>query len=344
MKTYKHLWDDFISPENFDLAARKAVRGKRSRKSTYYFLRRRTRKLARLREMLMRGEYTTGRYRIFTIYEPKKRNIYMLPLYPDHILHHALMNILAPIWQKIFIHNSYACIPGRGLHAASKKCVEMVRRNKYVLQCDIRKFYPNINHQIMMKIVRKKIADKRILALLDNIINSTDGDTGMPIGNLTSQWLGNLYLHEMDMFVKQNLHAREYIRYCDDFCIFGNDIGQLVEYREKIEQYLATELRLHFSKAFIKPTAIGVNFIGYRHFGRYIVLTKAGARKMRRRITKIARHPAVSEKMRSRLTSLRGWSEWCCARNLRRHFYDIVQRSVDDNFLRFFRKYFMTAV
>ncbi|MBD5400162.1 reverse transcriptase [bacterium] len=340
MKTYKHLWDEFISAENFDLAARKAVRGKRGRISTQKFLRRRTRKLARLREMLERGEYKTGRYRIFTIYEPKQRQIYMLPLYPDHIVHHALMNILAPIWIKIFLADSYACIPGRGLHPASQKCVSHVRKNKYVLQCDISKFYPSIRHDIMKKIIRKKISDKRMLALLDDIITSAGGDVGMPIGNLTSQWMGNLYLNELDIFVKHHLRARHYIRYCDDFCIFANDTRELARYRDEIAEFIRDNLDLHFSKAFIKPTAVGVNFIGYRHFANHIVLTRVGARKMRRRIQSVINNAEISACMRGRIASLSGWLGWCCGQNLRRRFYGMISNATDGVFARFFRAYF----
>lgn len=339
MKTYKHLWNEFISPENFDLAAKKAVRGKRSRMSTRAFLRRRTKKLDRLRDILQRGEYKTGRYRVFIIYEPKKRNIYMLPLYPDHIVHHALMNILAPIWMKIFCTDSFACIPGRGLHLASQRCVAHIRKNKYVLQCDIRKFYPSIRHDIMKKIVRKKISDPRILEILDDIISSTGDNVGMPIGNLTSQWMGNLYLNELDTFVKQQLHARCYIRYCDDFCIFSNDTRELVRYRDEIEKFIGEHLGLFFSKSFIKPTRVGVNFIGYRHFADYIVLTRAGAKKMRRRIKEIIAAPKISPRMRSRFAALSGWLAWCCGNNLRLRFRDTIRTNTDPNFSHFARVY-----
>ncbi len=340
MKTHKHLWEQFISPENLDLAARRAVRGKRGRRSTRRFLRHRAQRLEKLREMLIRGEFTTGKYRIFTIFEPKKRNIYMLPLYPDHLVHHALMNILAPIWQNLFISDSYACIPGRGLHTASQRCVAMLRKNRYVLQCDISKFYPSINHDIMMKIIRRKISDPRILALLHDIVYSTEGQRGMPIGNLTSQWMGNLYMNDLDMFVKHNMRVKNYIRYCDDFCIFDNDREKLVRYKKILQEFLARELDLRFSKAFIKNTNEGVNFIGYRHFKNHVVLTRAGAKKMRRKILNLARHPEISPNSKSCIAAFWGWTRWCCCKNMRRRINEMVEQNAPPEFAHFFKMNF----
>ncbi len=339
MKTHKHLWDEFISAENFEIAAAHALRGKKSKISAKNFMRRRPRKLARLRESLQNGTYTTGRHRIFTVYEPKKRNVFMLPLYPDHIVHHALMNILAPIWQKLFIKDSYACIPGRGLHTASHRCMQMLRRNKYVLQCDIRKFYPSINHEIMMKILRRKITDKRLLKILENIVRSVDTERGMPIGNLTSQWMGNLYLNDLDMFVKHNMRVRDYIRYCDDFCLFADDRETLRRYRDTLREYLGTELDLVFSKAFIKPTDAGINFIGYRHFKEYVGLTKAGAKKMKRKMRTLIKHTDISPHTRSQLAAFSGWMQWARCDNLRRKFRADARQTKDSAFIRFFNKY-----
>lgn len=339
MKTHKHLWEEFISAENFEIAADHALRGKKSKLSAKNFMRRRPRKLAKLRECLENGTYKTGRYRVFTVYEPKKRNVFMLPLYPDHIVHHALMNILAPIWQKLFISDSYACIPGRGLHTASHRCMQMLRRNKYVLQCDIRKFYPSINHEIMKKILRRKISDKKLLKILDDIVHSVDGPHGMPIGNLTSQWMGNLYLNDLDMFVKHNLRVHDYIRYCDDFCLFADDIETLRGRRDKLREYLRTELDLRFSKSFIKPTNAGISFIGYRHFRDYVVLTKAGAKKMKRKMRILIQYNNISVHTRSQLAAFSGWMKWARCHNLRRKFRADAAKTKDTAFIRFYNKY-----
>lgn len=339
MKTHKHLWDEFISAENFDIAAKNALRGKKSKSAAKRFLRQREAKLLKLRQDLENGTFTTGRYHIFTVYEPKRRNVYMLPLYPDHIVHHALMNVLTPIWQKLFISDSYACIPGRGLHPASQRCITMLRRNKYVLQCDIRKFYPSINHEIMMKIIRRKISDKRIINLLENIVRSINDTHGLPIGNLTSQWLGNLYMHNLDMFVKQQMRVKDYIRYCDDFCLFADDRETLRRYRDTLREYIKNELDLTFSKSFIKPTAAGISFIGYRHFKNHVVLTKAGARKIKRKVHNLINHPEISEHVRSQISSFSGWMRWAKCHNLKRKFRNDARQSTSSDFSRFFNKY-----
>ena len=170
MKTYKNLWDQFVSMENLELAAKKAIKSKKSKAMVQNFLANKTQLLLKLRQDLINGTFTTSPYVVFKIYEPKEREIYMLPLYPDHVVQHALINVLGPIWHKMFIRDSYACIPMRGLHAGSQRIMHFIRRNRYALQCDVRKFFPSINHDIMMNIIRRKIADGRIVNVLENIV------------------------------------------------------------------------------------------------------------------------------------------------------------------------------
>jgi len=341
MKTYRHLWDEFISAENFNLAVKKAVRSKKKRRSTKRFLRNADEKIEKLRCLLQSGEYKTSPYSQFVVYEPKKRQIYMLPLYPDHIVHHALMNILGPIWQKIFIYDSYACVPGRGLHAASKRCAQFVRRNKYVLKCDIRKYYENINHETLLRIVSRKISDARILELLADLIMSHGCGCGLPIGNLTSQWLGNLYLHDLDMFVKHQLHVQDYIRYCDDFCLFSDDLGLLNVWAKKLREYLRDNLQLEFSKCFTAPTSLGIDFIGYRHFNKFIILTRAGAKRITEKFVRIIAAHDTSAAARSQLASYNGWLGAGCTYNLRQYLYDMAKNKSDPDFFKFVHKYFI---
>ena len=267
--------------------------------------------MARLHDMLVHGKFKTSRYQTFTIYEPKKRVIYKLPLYPDHIVHHALINILGPIWHSFFIHDSYACIPGRGLLAASQKTMHFVRRNKYVLQCDIRKFFPSVNHEIMFDIVKQKIHDRRILNILWEIISSVGGTRNLPIGNLTSQWMGNVYLNALDWFVKHKLRWRDYIRYCDDFCLYGNDKGALHDAGRRISRFIQSELNMVFSKMILRRTIDGVSFIGYRHFRKFILLRKYTARKLCRRILNIVRFRDKDMKTVGQLAAAYGWTKWC---------------------------------
>lgn len=321
MKTYKNLWDKFISVENFELAARRAVKSKKSKKSVQYFLKHKDELIQKLRTSLVNGTFKTSQYKIFTIYEPKKREIYKLPLYPDHILHHALINILGPIWQKMFIRDSYACIPGRGLHAASRRTMDFVRRNKYVLQCDIRKFYPSINHNKMMQIIARKVNDRRILKILKEIIFSVGGETNLPIGNLTSQWLGNVYLNELDYFVKHILHWRDYIRYCDDFCLYGNDKHQLKSMLNTVKRFIEINLFMSFSRTIVRNVKDGVDFIGYRHFRKFVLLRKKSALKIKRRILNIIKYHDWSEHCAGQVAAAYGWLKWACTYNFRNKIY-----------------------
>ena len=340
-KRFKHLWEKFIAPENLEIAARNAVRSKKSKFDVRRFLSHRAQRMAELTDILRRGEFHTSPYRVHQIFEPKPRTIYVLPLFPDHIVHHALINVLGPIWNARFISDSYACIPGRGLHAASKRVMELVRRNCYVLNCDIRKFYPSMNHEIMMNIISKKIADIRIIKILDNIVHSCGDGKNIPIGNLTSQWLGNVYLNELDMFVKHTLHWRDYIRYCDDFCLFGNDKAALHRAMIAINDFLASRLKLTFSRASVYPTSRGVDFIGYRHFHDFVLLRKRTAHKMRRRIMSIAQHNETHDLARGRLSAVYGWARWANTYNYRRDICHSVREIARPKTTAFVRRYLM---
>lgn len=327
MKRYKNLWDDFISMDNLKLAAKKAVKSKKNKKSVKYFLDNQDELLKKLQDDLISGKFTTSQYKIRTIYEPKQRDIYILPLYPDHIVHHALINVVGQIWQSTFIPDSYACIPGKGLHKASRRVMYFMRKYKYVLQCDIRKFYPSINHEIMFRVIKKKIADARLLNVLKDIIFSCDGDKNLPIGNLTSQWMGNVYLNEMDHFIKENLHCRAYMRYCDDFLIFSNDKKFLHEIESSIRIFVLEKLKLMFSKSSVYPVARGVQFLGYRHFKKFILLRKYGARKLSRQIFYIVKFCDKSEKSIGRLAAFHGWVRWCNSFHFKQSIYENVLKT-----------------
>jgi retron-type reverse transcriptase len=308
MKTHSNLWSQFVSRENFAAAVVKSLQKKKKTAAIRRFLARPAERTERLRQLVVRGEYKTSPYRVKTIHEPKQRDIYVLPFYPDRIVHHALMNILTPIWDKMFIADSYACRVGKGTHAASRRCMEFVRRNKYFLQCDIRKFYPTINHARLSEIVHRKIADAKLLGVLDEIIGSVGGEINLPIGNLCSQWLGNLYLNELDAFVKQRLRVADYLRYCDDFILFSDDKKLLRAWRDEIRDFLERELCQHFSFAEIAPVSAGVDFLGYRHFPKVVLMRKSTIARFKRRFRAIAR---VADKTTPRivgqLAALRGW-------------------------------------
>lgn len=321
VKRYGNLWEKVIAEENIRLSYEQAKLGKGKKYNVRRFNRNIEGNLKKIRESLINKTFKTANYSTKTVYEPKKRVIYILPFNPDRIVQHAIMNVIIPIWESLFIEESYACRENKGMHKGSLKTMEYIRRNKYCLKCDISKFYPSINHEILKKIVRRKIKDENVLWLLDDIIDSFEGETNTPIGNFTSQWFGNLYLNELDQFVRHELKIRDYLRYCDDFCFFHNDKNVLNEVAAKIRQFCADKLKLRLSKCDLFPVSRGVDFLGYRHFPGYILLRKSTAKRTRRRLKKaviaLKNHKITAEQFRSTVASYLGWMRWARTYNLR---------------------------
>lgn len=274
-----------------------------------------------IRQNLLTKAFTTSRYQSKMIYEPKTREIFVLPFAPDRIVQHAIMAILGPVWDKLMIGDSYACRPSKGQHAGSRRAMEFVRRYKYCLQCDISKFYPSIDQAVLAAIVRQKIKCEDTLWLLDDIIYSYPGRKNVPIGNYTSQWFGNLYLNELDRFVKHSCRVHAYLRYCDDFCLFSDNKHQLQELKAVMGEFLLEKLKLQYSFAEVFPTSHGVDFLGYRHFPKgYILLRKSTAQRVKRRLRLLPKLLALgkitADQYRSSLASTRGWLRWANTYNL----------------------------
>lgn len=179
MKRYGDLFDQIVTLDNLYLAETKARKNKQNREEVKEFLEHRDELILELRSKLISGTYITSQYTTFVIYEPKERVIHKLPYYPDRIVHHAIMNILEKIWVNQFLPNVYNCIKDRGIHKAVNDLKEDLQKypeeTKYCLKCDVRKFYPSINHAVLKRIIRIKLKDKRLLQLLDEIIDSADG-------------------------------------------------------------------------------------------------------------------------------------------------------------------------
>lgn len=195
------------------------------------------------------------------------------------------------------------------------------------MKCDVSKFYHSIPHAELKSLLRRKLKCKNTLALLDEIIDSSRTCTGMapgcgiPIGNLISQWLGNLYLHQLDTLLKQTYHIKGYIRYCDDFVVFSNDKKELHRLAQIIESYLHSKLKLRLSKCAVFPVSHGVDFLGYRHFRNYILVRKSTAKRIRRRMKRIKMRicpaPRNFRRMMGQIASALGWLKWANSYNLR---------------------------
>jgi retron-type reverse transcriptase len=320
MKRHGNLWSKIITTENIALAYKKARKGKGWQHKVQNFEKNLEDNLENIRQSLIEKSFTTSEYRVKEVYEPKQRTIYILPFAPDRIVQHAVMNVLEPIWNSMMIEDSYACRQGKGQHSASRRTMQWVRKYKYCFQADVKKFYPSINHDILMNIVRRKIKDPDVLWLLEDIIYSIPGDNNVPIGNYTSQWLGNLYLNELDMYVKHQLREKAYLRYNDDFVIFGNDKQKLHEQRNNIRCFLKYNMDLTMSKDKGLPVFQGLDFVGYRHFPNKILLRKRTAKRVKKKIDSIPyllKTGAISpESALSSIASTQGWLQWANTHNL----------------------------
>jgi retron-type reverse transcriptase len=303
MKRYGNLWNRVIDFSNLLQAAQKAQRGKRFRDNVLAFNHNLEAELIQLQLELKSQTYSPGSYKTFQIRQPKRRLISAAP-YRDRVVHHALCNIIAPILEKSLIPDTYANRVGFGSHRALQKFTRLVRNHRYVLQCDISKYFPSIDHAILKSLIRRKIKCPDTLWLIDTIIDASNpqeavihhfpGDDlltpvqrkrGLPIGNLTSQFFANFYLSSFDHFVKENLKAKHYLRYVDDFAFLSNDRTFLANIRLVVEDYLSTlRLRIHPIKSQLFATKIGANFLGFRIFPTHIRVRNQNLRYARKRL------------------------------------------------------------
>lgn len=306
MKTYNGLYSQIYSFENLWKSADQAQQGKRFQESVARFNFNRERELFKLQDELQSQTYKPGNYREFIIYEPKKRMISAAP-YRDRVVHHALCNVIEPIFERTFIYDSYACRVGKGTHKAVDRFTEFCRKNRYVLKADISKYFPSIDHEILKSLIRRKIRDKQTLWLIDLIIDSSNPQEpvsnyfsnddlftpierrhGIPIGNLTSQFFANIYLNALDHFVKEQLHCKYYIRYCDDFVVFSDDKDFLHEIKDRISEYLISlRLKLHPRKCQVSPVKDGTDFLGYRVFSDHRLVRQDSIIRFKRRMRRL---------------------------------------------------------
>ena len=305
MKTHKHLCERVCALDTILAASREALKnGKRAKPpGARYFAELET-QAVRLRRELLEGTYRHGGYTYFTVHEPKERLV-AAAAFRDRVVHHAIVRVLEPIFEGRFIEDSFACRKGKGTHAALRRCAHFAQHHRYALKCDVARYFPSIDHGILRGLLRRVIADARLLAVIDGILAShADGvaqewpgddllavrlhPRGLPIGNLTSQFFANIYLNVLDHFVKHTLRVRGYVRYVDDFILFGDDRAQLRAHGHAVRRLLAgLRLRIHPDKYRLLPTRMGVDFVGFVSFanGRRRVRTenvRRFARKLRR--------------------------------------------------------------
>ena len=303
MKRHGNLWSELISFRNLQLAVNNAARGKHGQSNVARFLFGREKQIVHLQDELSAHTYQPGAYRTFEIFEPKRRMISAAP-FRDRVVHHALCNVIEPVFERTFIHDSYACRKGKGTHAAIDRFQCFSNRFRYVLKCDLRKFFPTIDHEVLKGVIRRKIKDIEVLRLIDVLIDHSNvqepvdgffpGDDlltslerrrGLPIGNQTSQFFANVLMNPFDHFVNEQLGRHGYVRYVDDFAIFGNDVKQLSQIRDRCRRFLeGLRLRLHPNKCVISRTTQGTTFLWFRVFPKHRRLPARHLIMMRRRL------------------------------------------------------------
>ena len=312
MKRVDNIYERMISMENLELADKNARRGKTSKYGVRKHDRHREENLRRLHETLVRGEYHTSPYQTQVIYEPKERLIYKLPYYPDRIMHHAIMNVLEPIWVSGFTRDTYANIKGRGIH----KCVEAIKQalykdpkgTEYCLKIDIRKYYPSIDHDVMKREVRRKIKDERVLALLDEIIES---EKGLPIGNYLSQYFANVYLNRFDHRMKEVYKVKHYYRYVDDMVFLAGTKEELRQMLEVVKtELVALKLELKDNWQIFPVDKRGIDFLGYKFYHGYTLLRKSVKKRIFKRIGQYNRDEIKDETFERSMASWHGWLMW----------------------------------
>ena len=282
------------------------MRGKKKRKDVAEFYLNFTENILELHRDLKEKTYQHGGYQAFKINDPKPRDIHKASV-RDRLVHHAIYRVLYPYFDRKFIHDSYSCRLNKGTHKAmnrfrdfSRKVSENNTRICWVLKCDIKKFFASIDHQILIDILRRHFDDDGVIRLLGEVISSfhTNGGqgVGLPLGNLTSQLLVNIYMNEFDHFIKRGLKIKYYVRYADDFVILHENKAHLEDILFKMSEFLETKLKLslHPDKVFIKTFTSGIDFLGWVHFPHHRTLRTSTKQRMFRKLDEYSEKEPMS--------------------------------------------------
>jgi len=328
-RSYRNLYVTICTFDNLYRAFRKAAKGKRGKPHVATFEMDLEANLFQLQRELRTRTYRPGPYYSFCINDPKHRLISAAP-FRDRVVHHALVRVIEPLFERSFIADSYANREGKGTHRALDRCQEFARRYRYVLQCDLRQFFPSIDHAILRAILHRKIADPDTMWLVDRVLESGVGvlaeeydlvyfpgddllaalrPRGLPIGNLTSQFFANCYLNPFDHFVKRELRCKGYLRYVDDFLLFSNKRRELWEWKGATRDFLARQrLTLHERRSTVYPSTNGIPFLGFQVFPTHRRLKRrngvAFARRLRCMFDALARGEISHEEVGQRV---QGW-------------------------------------
>jgi hypothetical protein len=327
MKRYNNLYEKIYSMENIRLAHLNAKRGKKhyyevkivDANPEYYF--------QKIHNMLKDKTFRNSKYHVFLMNDgDKKREIFKLPYFPDRIIHHCIMQIVEPIWKRTLVRDTYSSIKGRGLHDGVRRIKHALKDRdgtKYCLKLDISKYYPSIDHFVLKQIIRKKIKCENTLWLLDEIIDST---TGVPIGNYLSQYFGNIYLSELDHFIKENCSIKYSFRYCDDIVLLSDSKRLLHKTLHSIEFYCKSlKLALKSNYQIFPVDRRGIDFLGYRFFHEFTLLRKSISNRFKKKIRFIKNNHSTIPKIKivNGLMSYYGWTKHADCKTLFTKYVDV---------------------
>lgn len=315
-KKYKDLFQLITSEENIYDAFRKTSLGKRNTNSYLEFELNSEINLHNIRAELLSGEYEQGQHRHFYVYEPKKRLISALP-FKDRIVQHAINNVIEPIFDSTFLPYSFACRRGYGAHKGVVYVQSQMRKNKfkYCLKTDFSKYFPNIRTDIIWRQINKKISCQPTIELLEKII--PPNTIGLPIGNLLSQLMANVFGSVVDYHIHHNIVPTCWARYMDDIVIFGNCLDDLRSAKEDLENF-SLSVGQSFSKWSITKTSQGVNFLGYRIWNHHKLLRKRSVLDAKRKINNMEAR-GETDQLSKFLASWKGHAQWADCHNLYKH-------------------------
>jgi len=288
MKRANNLLPFIQDMDNLRLAFWKAGKGKRYSTSVLTYRKELDRNLLQLQQQIIDAKVKVGDYRYFLIYEPKRREI-CASAFSEQVLHHALMNVCHPYFDRRQIYDSYASRKGKGTYAALERAKVYTRKYKWFLKMDVKKFFASIHHDVLKKQLSGLFKEQHLLLLLYQIIDSfsVDNNRGLPIGNLTSQYFANHYLSGLDHYIKEDLRIKAYVRYMDDMVLWSNDKTSLLQVKPVIEDYTNRELKLSLNESILNRSSKGLPFLGYRIMPYQVRLLQKSKLRFIRKMTYI---------------------------------------------------------